>query len=306
MKNHQVVGKGHEPEFAALTAISSPVHGRAEVAFDHGEDGLALPALAVTTVAFAQALFHAAAVSSRRQFGGGPAQGGRHERSHVAAFAGVTVVGFRIVASVGHDAPGSDDRQRGLQQRHEAIDIDVGSAAGQHADDDVTGTIAGNFEFGKAAVSDGLPGASFAGASSDEVATGVTAIQAGGVEGDAGAAAPPTEEAAHSAVQQAAGAWLAEQTGRGLLQSGKVGNALQADSPGQIRGVGQVLGDAAVIGVQKGLQHQASEQLGLGIEFWTVAMGIGPQGLATDSQGRACDSQRRLTADAHSSFYARS
>jgi hypothetical protein len=201
--------------------------GGGQSAFDHRECGLDLPALPVAAIGLGQTLLHASAMASARQLVGGTAVRGREERGDAVDFAGITMIGLRVVSGVADGSLRPDGLQRGVEQGHEAIDVDARAATGQNADDEMTLAVDAQFQLGVTAVSDGFPGLIGAAASADEIAAGVAAVEAAGVEGDAAAAPAAAEEAPHRAAEHASRMGLPQQPMRGLLQGGEVRNALQ-------------------------------------------------------------------------------
>ena len=85
-----------------------------------------------------------------------------------------------------------------------------------------------------------------------------------------------------------------------------MGHLGQAEVVAQGGEVGQQLDDAAVVGLEEGLQDQAGEQLGLRIEFGTIAMRIERKGVGSDGQCLFRDAHRRLAGDAHIPLYGSS
>lgn len=54
---------GHEHEFPALAVVGAGMYNTSEVAFDHGEDGLGLPSLAVVgALDMLEQMFHQASI----------------------------------------------------------------------------------------------------------------------------------------------------------------------------------------------------------------------------------------------------
>lgn len=130
------------------------------------------------------------------------------------------------------------------------------------------------------------------GAAGDVVAAGVAAVQAAGVHrspADARASAsssapaappPPFHETLDRRGQQRVGALLRGEQALGrLLQRGEVRHVLQAQHLYQVRQVEQHRRDAAVVGLEEGLEHQAGEELRLGVDLGAVAVGVQRQGL---------------------------
>ncbi len=93
---------------------------------------------------------------------------------------------------------------------------------------------------------------------------------------------------------------------RSLLQSGKVRNALQPQGSPEIGQVAQLLGNSPVVRLEEGLQDQTGEQLGLGIEFGTIAMRIERKGVGSNGQRLFRNAHRRLAGDAHLPLYVSS
>ncbi len=64
-----------------------------------------------------------------------------------------------------------------------------------------------------------------------------------------------------------------------------MGGALQADRLSQVGQVVEVSDDAAVVGVEEGLQHEAGEELGLSKGSWRAAVAIRRKGPFSDMKG---------------------
>lgn len=274
-----------------MTPIAPAIDAGTQPAFEHGEAGLGLPALAVVAVMLVEALLHLPAIAARGQFLRRPPGRGGDVRTHAAPLARVAVVAFRVVAGVGQHGADADGRQRGVEQRHQAVAVGARAAAGQGGQQQVAAAVEGGFELGEAAVRHGLP--VFLGAAAAHVvAAGVAAVQARRIQGDARQAAPPAQEMTDGAVEEAAGHGRAQQAAAGLLRRGEVGHAGQAEDGAQVAMVAQLDGQAAIVGLEEGLQDQASEQLGLGELLGAAAMRITGQGRRGEGHGLPGDAQR--------------
>ncbi len=111
-------------------------------------------------------------------------------------------------------------------------------------------------------------------AAADVVATGVAAVQAGRVEGCPLHAPAAAEEAVDRRAEQPPGHGQAQQAATGLLRRGKVGHDFQGQNPAQVGMVGELSCQAAVVGLEEGLEEQTGEQLVLCEFLGAVAVRI--------------------------------
>src|SRR4029077_18057249 len=119
------------------------MHRTCQAAFDHREAGFSLPALAICAVSLVEALLHLPTVLARRWLGGRPAGSGGDERADAARLAGVAVVGLGIVTSIRQRRVQLYPRQRVVQEWHEAVGVDAGTAADEDTDQQMTLTVEG-------------------------------------------------------------------------------------------------------------------------------------------------------------------
>jgi hypothetical protein len=105
------------------------------------------------------------------------------------------MVPLRIVAGIGQDALWTRYLQRGLQERHEAVDVRAWSTADEDGQQKVAAAIERCLEFGEAAVSDAMQAWFSCVATAYIVVAASAAVQAGGVQSDARKASPPLKEA---------------------------------------------------------------------------------------------------------------
>src|SRR5262249_26353456 len=124
---------------------------------------------------------------------------------------------------------------------------------------------------------------------------------AGGGGGGGGRLAPPApaQQAADGAAQQAAEARAGQQAAAGLVQGGVVGAGPQAQGAGQVGQVLQEDGQAAVVGLEEDLEHQAGEQLRLGELLGAAAVAGTGQAALAGRQGPAGDGHGGLAEVVH-------
>lgn len=134
--------------------------------------------------------------------------------------------------------------------------------------------VADDAELGEVMINDGFPGRSYPLAAPDEVAAGGTRFQTGRVDRRATNAAFAPQVLEDRRVQQASGRRCRQQSAGRLLQRGIVGHAGQAQGLDQRRTVRQMSDQAAIVGLEKALQHQAREELVLRELLRTVAMRV--------------------------------
>ncbi|HEV3079965.1 MAG TPA: hypothetical protein VGY66_09305 [Gemmataceae bacterium] len=144
------------------------------------------------------------------------------------------VVGFGVVAGIGHDDIETNLLEGSFQQRNEAIDIDARATADQNAQQQVAGAVEGTLELSVATVADRLPFFADAGAATHIVQAPWTALQAGGVECDTMHALAPLQKAAHRITEQTLGQGDTQQAAASLLQSCKVRHPGQAQYSAEI------------------------------------------------------------------------
>src|SRR5439155_23756124 len=123
------------------------------------------------------------------------------------------------------------------------------------------------FEFGITTVRHPLPALAGGATTADVIQAAVATVQARGVESSAGHAAAPPQMAADSGAEQASCAGHAEQAAAGLLQGREVGNAAQTHGLTQIPPLLQQCREAAIVGLEEGLEDQAGEELRLGVQL---------------------------------------
>src|SRR5688500_9582347 len=91
----------------------------------------------------------------------------------------------------------------------------------------------------------------------------------------------------------------AQQLPRGLLQGGEVRDFFQAKNRAEVRQLGQDLTNAAVVGLEKGLENQASELLGLSESLWTVTVRVIRKGCRSYGQSLTGNPQGGPARNAH-------
>ena len=83
-----------------------------------------------------------------------------------------------------------------------------------------------------------------------------------------------------------------------------MGDVTQTEAVTQVGAIAEQGGDAAIVRLEENFEDQASEQLGLGIEFGAEFVGIGAQNLSSDRQGLTGNVQGRFGKCAHTILYA--
>lgn len=114
----------------------------------------------------------------------------------------------------------------------------------------------------------------------------------------------PAQHAAHGAAQQTFDPSCREQPSGSLLQRGKMRDLLQAQNRTQFGQVGQILANAAIVGLKEDLQHQAGEQLGLRVDLWTVEVRVLTKCCRSDGQSLTGNPRRGFARNAHAPLYA--
>src|SRR5262249_31579545 len=139
------------------------------------------------------------------------------------------------------------------------IDIDARTPARSDSEEEMAGAIDGPFQLGEAAVNDGLPMLLGAAPAADVVGAASATVQPGGVEGRPLDSLPAAAGGTDGGGEQPAGDREAQQTAAGLLQDGEVGDGLQAEGSPEVGVLGQVRDEAAVVGLEEGLEDQTSK-----------------------------------------------
>ena len=150
-------------------------------------------------------------------------------------------------------------------------------------------------QLGVMVINHGFPGVSHALAAADEVATGTTAFEARRIDRRAFHPLPPAQVQANGGLQKSPRRPREQQAMRGFLEGGEVGNLLQFQNGKQRRMVFKMGRQAAVVGPQEVLQHQAGEQLVLRELLGTVAVRMLRQRPPRRSQGGQHHGFRRFT-----------
>ena len=90
------------------------------------------------------------------------------------------MIGFGIVAGIRQSRVEEHMVERLIEQRHKSVDVDTGSTPGDAGQDEMRGTVGGEFQLGKTPVNDG----SFAitAATTSVVKAGVAADKTAGIE----------------------------------------------------------------------------------------------------------------------------
>lgn len=149
--------------------------------FDHRDHRFHLGALSVGGAV--EANLHEAAVAAAGRFARGSAMFGGDDRPGAALLAGELVIGFRIVAGIGHELRESHDA-RGLgKQGAELIDIGTGAASGSEREEEVIVDSRNHAQLGEVVINHGFPRVSHLFAAADEVAARRGALEAGRIDG---------------------------------------------------------------------------------------------------------------------------
>jgi hypothetical protein len=83
------------------------------------------------------------------------------------------------------------------------------------------------------------------------------------------------------------------------VQGGEVGHLPQAQRAAQVV---QVLGDAAVVGLEEGLEGQAGKQLGLRVQLGAAAVRVEAEHVTASGQGVADNAERGFGGGTHTPF----
>src|ERR1700738_1194057 len=169
------------------------------------------------------------------------------------------MVGFGIITGIGQDGQWIAVLQGRLQQRHEAIDIDLGPPAYQDRQQEMAGAIDGSFQLGEAAVGNGFPGLIDLLAPAHVIKTSSSQVQACGIESGSRHSTASLEKTPHRGMEQVTCVRSQEETATGFLQGGEVRNEFQLQGFLQIREVPQESDDAAIIEAEKGFEDQTSK-----------------------------------------------
>lgn len=195
---------------------------------------------------------------------------GMNERT--PATARVLLIRRRVVGRIGQGSIEANLAPGGLPHGHEAIGIRPGTAAWPARPYHLVDRVHGQFELGIAALNDPLPLLARGTAATDTIATAVATSQARGIESGVAHPAPPPQLPADGGAEQTPRPGQAQQTLASLLQRGKVGNVAQTDRPPQVPIIAEQRRDAAIVGLDAGLEDQTNEQLRLGVQLGAELM----------------------------------
>jgi hypothetical protein len=110
------------------------------------------------------------------------------------------------------------------------------------------------------------------GSTSRVVRTGVTALEAGRIDGRELHATTLLFQATDRDVEQALDVRGRQQPLAGLVQRAEMGNLRQTEFGLKIGEILQHAANAAIVGVEESLQDQTGEQLRLRVDLWTVSV----------------------------------
>ena len=122
------MGEDFEEHFAILRPVRSRSQDVALVAFDHTEDGLDLPALAVG--AAVESLLHESAILAAKRFGGRAAVFGRNRTADVVPLACKAMIGFTVIAGIGKNVFDYVPVNRRCHYFFELIDVNARASCG--------------------------------------------------------------------------------------------------------------------------------------------------------------------------------
>ena len=258
-KNHDVVSEDEQAEVAALAVVGAAVDMGALATFDHRDHCFDLRAAAIGRAI--EPHLHETSVTALRQFLGGPAVLGGNDGPHAVLVARKAVVGFGVEPGIGRQVRDPHDPQCFGHQRTELIDVGPRTATGLRGEDEMIVRATHQPQFGIAMIDHGFPRVSHAVAAADEVTAGTTAFQARGIDRRPLHPSLAAQVESDGGFEQFSSGRREQQAARGFLKGGEVGNLLQSQNGEQRRIVPEMGRQAAVVGPQKVLQHQAGKQL---------------------------------------------
>ena len=280
-----------------MTPVTTATNIRALPSFDHRHHGLDLGTLAIEPRV--EAGLHQSSVAASGRFGGWPAELGRNHRTQAILVASEDMIGFRVIAGIGHHPRQTDSPQSFGNEWPKLVGVGSRSTAHLICQNEMIAGVADHAQLGIAMINDCFPGLRGANPPLDEVATCARALQTGRVNRRRANPPAATRAKPRCGVEQALGIGGRQQPPRGFLQRGEVWNAAQCQQSRQRRVVFQVRHDAPIIGPQKVLQRQAGEQLMLGECLGTVLVGVLRQRLLRCCQRRQHYQFRRFTRRRH-------
>jgi hypothetical protein len=133
------VGEYQEHHLPALRPIRASIDGLAEVAFEHAEDGLDLPSLAVTFLR--ESPLHLATILSSRQLGRMTACLRWYCRSDVTLLTRESMVGFAVITGIGQQMLDTILLGNRNNDVLEHVDVRAGTASCYGRKDQVIATV---------------------------------------------------------------------------------------------------------------------------------------------------------------------
>ena len=296
-KNHDVVSEDEQAEVAALAVVGAAVDMGALATFDHRDHRFDLRSAAIGSAI--EPHLHETAVTAPRRLVGGSTVLGGNDGPHAVLVARKAVVGLRVIPGIGRHLRQPYDPQCFGHQRTELVDIGPRTATGLRGENEMIVRATHQAQFGITMINHGFPRVSLAVAAVDEVAARTTAFEARRIDRRALHPSLAAQVQANGGLQQSSRRPRWQQAARGFLKSGEVGNLLQFQSGKQRRIVLEMGRQAAIVGPQKVLQHQAGEQLMLRELLGTVAVSILRQRPPRRSQRRQNHRLGRFTRPCH-------
>lgn len=116
-----------EHHLSALCPIRAGIDGLAQVTFEHAEDGLDLPSLAVTFPW--ESLLHLTTVFSSERLVGMSSMCGRYRRSDMTLLTREPMVGFTVIAGIGQQVVNKVLPGGWYNDILEHIDVGAGTAS---------------------------------------------------------------------------------------------------------------------------------------------------------------------------------
>ena len=291
------MGEDKQAEIAALAVVGAATDVRALATFDHRHHRFDLRSAAISSAI--EPHLHESTVTAGRQLGGGATVLGGNDRPDAVLVARELVIGFGIVTGIGRQLGQLYDPQCFGHERTELVDVGPRSATGLRGEDEMIVGATHQAQLGIMMINHGFPRVSHALAAADEVAAGTTAFEARRIDRRAFHPSPPAHVQANGGLQKSPRRPRKQQAMRSFLEGGEVGNLLQFQRGEQRRMVLEMGRQAAVVGPQKVLQHQAGEQLVLRELLGTTAVSMLRQRPPRRRQGGQHHGFRRFTGERH-------
>jgi len=230
------VGEDEQHHVSALGPIAAGTEAVGEVAFDHAEDGFALPSLAV--LGLVKVGGHEPAVFRFGHLRCGPPDLCGNDGLDVAGFSCVLVVAFAVISCIGEQVFDRDVPQGSIQRLAELIDIDAGPPRGDHRKDQVRAAIADDSEFWKSLIHGLFQRLQqFRASSANEVAAGVARFQAGRIHSGQFDGFASAKHDGDCPLEHFPGIAGVEKPPRGLLQCREMRHGMEANRLAETRAV---------------------------------------------------------------------